>query len=297
MFMRLHCPSVKSSRSRLSPVLAALLLAMAAPAAWAGPFSAYLQALQPLPPQLPVPQPGGDGLAAVCAEGAAADEAKAATRTALVAAVEAEAGAYEAGLDPDSMGSRFAPSESADMACATRFRSDLNHLRYEQQRLAREYSALRSKTLQQRQTCRPAFGGEKPEDLQAECESALQTQLATPYAESAQKMWPAYWISTQARVERLRRELSQCVARREKAEEDAFRNGALRRGNAAMAAFMKATREPAVEFADLRRAVCKTVEAPLLGSQWRHPGWMQYGPAADLNGQPLQDQYSLKELP
>ena len=285
------------SRSGLLPSLLVILCAGLAPAAMAGPFSDYLGALQPLPPQLPVPLRGGEGLTAICEEGAAADAAKAATRAALVAAVEAETGAYEAGLDPESMGSRFAPAETAEMACATRFRADLNLLRFEQQRLAREYAALRSRSLQQDRLCRPAFGGEKPEDLQAECEAALLANLAQPYAEGAQKLWPAYWINTQARLERVRRELTQCVARREKAEAEAFRSGALRQGNAAMAAFMKATREPVVEFADLRRAVCRSAEAPLLASQWRHPGWMQYGPALDLNGQVLKDRYALKDLP
>lgn len=281
------------------PVLVscALILLLSATPAVAGPFANYLQAMQPLPPQLLTPLRDGDGLGPVCAEGAAADEAKAATRIALVAAVEAETGAYEAGLDPESMGSRFAPAETPDMACATRFRADLNLLRFEQQRLAREYAALRSRTLQQNQVCRPAFGGEKPEELQSECEATLLSVLAQPYAEAAQKLWPSYWINVQSRIERVRRELAQCVARREKAEADAFRSGALRQGNAAMAAFMKATREPVVEFADVRRAVCRTAEAPWLASQWRQAAWMQYGPALDLNGQALKDRYALKDLP
>lgn len=281
----------------LKPLLPALALLLGPAPAAAGPFADYLRAMQPLPPQLAPPQQDAAGLAAVCAEGAAADIAKEATRSALRAIAEAEAGALEAGLDSTSMGSRFAPAETEELACATRFRSDLNHMRFEQQRLAREYAALRSRTLQQHQTCRPAFGGEKPEDLQAECEATLLEKLAVPYAEAAQKLWPSYWISMQARVERVRRDLGACIALRERAERDAFRSGALRQGNAAMAAFMRATREPVVEFADLRKAVCATVEAPLTAAQWRHAAWLQYGPASDLQGQPLPDRYALKNLP
>lgn len=275
----------------------ALTLLLASASAQAGPFADYLRALQPLPAQLPTPMRDDTELGGTCEEGEGAAAAKAAVDVAVAAGAQAEAGAYEAGVEPGSTGAAFAPAESPEMLCASRFRSEMNAARADQLRMTHEYNGLRVKTLTQQQRCRPAMGGENADELKADCFHQIHDNLAVPYADGAQKIWPSYWITQQARLERLRRELGVCVLLREVAEAKAIKAGALRQGNAALAKFMKDTREPVLEFAELRSKACRSVIPPVRASQWRYDPWVTYGPAKNEDGQMLTDLYSLIDLP